>query len=69
MQKKLDVARVRTLKLRTQSFTLGTQNVRIGKVLNENENTLDAYILHVRILLIFCPVPNLSILTGVQTLI
>ena len=66
MQKKLDVARVRTLKLRTQ-ITLGTQNVRIGKVLNEN--TLNAYILHVRILLIFCPVPNLSILTGVQTLI
>ena len=67
MQKTLDVARVRTLKLRTQSFTLGTQNVRIGKVLNEN--TLNAYILHVRILLIFCHVPNLSILTGVQTLI
>lgn len=31
MQNKLDVARVRTLKLRTQSFALGTQNVRTGK--------------------------------------
>ena len=31
MQKKLGVARVRTLKLRTQSFALGTQNVRTGK--------------------------------------